>query len=251
MPSVGAGSSRDTLFTSLNPPDLAASYLALDRSVSNETSITLNGTVTNNGRETLANVPVTIHDESGSIFETTIASLAIGESATVDTTLATPAGNEYRFTLIVDPGDTLGEPDRSDNEFPIIVTLAQLQDGDNDGMANDWEELYFGTLDRDGDSDFDADGLSDRFEFLTQNNPADPSSTFPFTIESHPTEPDKVLISFPTIQGNIYRIQRTSDFTNWTNDSFHYGTGETISASADTQGDTGELNGFRILVGAQ
>lgn len=115
-------------------------------------------------------------------------------------------------------------------------------------MENAWEQLNFGTLERDGHGDLDGDGLTDAFEFLTLNDPLDESSKFPFTIEPHPTEPEKVLIQFPSAAGRIYRIQRTSDFITWTNDSFHLGTGDTLSVSTLGSTAPNQPSGFRISV---
>ncbi|MGK0240678.1 MAG: hypothetical protein ACI92G_004169, partial [Candidatus Pelagisphaera sp.] len=171
-----------------------------------------------------------------------------GESASVTTTINTPAGNEHRFTLAVDPANTLNEPDKSDNTFPLYLSLNQLKDSDGDGMENAWEELNFGTLDRDGRGDLDGDNLSDVFEFLTLNDPLDETSKFPFTITQHPTDPEKVLISFPSAAGRIYRIQRSTDFINWTNDSFNLGTGESLSVSTLGSITPNQPSGFRISV---
>jgi len=44
-------------------------------------------------------------------------------------------------------------------------------DTDGDGMPDEWELQYFGTLDRDGSGDFDGDGLSDLDEYLKGRDP--------------------------------------------------------------------------------
>ena len=236
---------NNTATSDLHPADLAASYFTWDRDVSDETTVTLVGTITNNGATAQMDIPVQISDESGVLYTTSIATLDPGESQDITTTLTNLSESEYRFTLTLDPEQTLAEPDRGDNAFPLYLVLRQLKDSDGDGMENAWEELHFGTLERDGRGDFDADGLSDAFEFITQNDPLDPKSKFPFTIEPHPADPSKVLIRFPSLQGRIYRIQRSSDFSNWTNDSFHLGTGQTISVAMDP------ANGVRVQIGLQ
>ncbi len=71
--------------------------------------------------------------------------------------------------------NTLNEPDRSDNEFPLYLSLNQLKDAD--GIGNAWKQLHFGPLDRDGRDDLDGDGLNEVFEFLKLNDPLDESST--------------------------------------------------------------------------
>jgi len=59
------------------------------------------------------------------------------------------------------------------------------------------------------------------------------------------------LIAYATT-GRTYRIQRTSDFINWTNDSFHLGTGDILSVSTSSQSvlqnPKSSLSGFRVLV---
>ncbi|OQX00412.1 MAG: hypothetical protein BWK80_61845 [Desulfobacteraceae bacterium IS3] len=47
-----------------------------------------------------------------------------------------------------------------------VITITRA-DSDKDGMADYWELKYFGNLYRDGNGDFDGDGVSDRDEYLT------------------------------------------------------------------------------------
>ena len=59
------------------------------------------------------------------------------------------------------------------------------------------------------------------------------------------------MIAYATT-GRIYRIQRSSDFINWTNDSFHLGTGDILSVSTSSESDTqnleSRLSGFRVSI---
>lgn len=53
-----------------------------------------------------------------------------------------------------------------------VLTPSNLTiDSDFDGLSDYWENLYFGTLDRDGSGDFDMDGLLDRDELRFGYNP--------------------------------------------------------------------------------
>ncbi len=52
------------------------------------------------------------------------------------------------------------------------LTIRSLSDSDGDGMKDDWERHYFGSLDRDGTGDYDGDGLSDLAEFLQGKDPS-------------------------------------------------------------------------------
>ena len=72
----------------------------------------------------------------------------------------------------------------SDNEIHIFVVTAyntrNLESGysnevstdeDGDGMADHWENTYFGELTHDGNADGDGDGLDDRGEFQNKTDP--------------------------------------------------------------------------------
>ena len=54
--------------------------------------------------------------------------------------------------------------DADGNESVYSDEVFYSPDTDDDGMADAWELLYFGNLDRDGTSDWDNDGLSDLIE---------------------------------------------------------------------------------------
>lgn len=54
-----------------------------------------------------------------------------------------------------------------------VLIICDIGDTDCDGMDDQWELDYFGTLDRDGTGDFDGDGISDLDEFLNGTDPAD------------------------------------------------------------------------------
>src|SRR5262249_13943652 len=65
--------------------------------------------------------------------------------------------------------------DYNETRDVFVATIGDLDD-DRDGMDDDWEMAFFGTLDRDGSGDFDGDGRNDRDEFRLGTNPSDPSS---------------------------------------------------------------------------
>ncbi len=46
-----------------------------------------------------------------------------------------------------------------------------VKDSDNDGLPDDWEMFYFGTLDYDGNDDNDGDGVSNLDEYNADTNP--------------------------------------------------------------------------------
>jgi len=56
------------------------------------------------------------------------------------------------------------------------ITISSQTDTDNDGISDEWEIEYFGSLDRDGTGDFDGDGISDFEEYLKGTDPKDAES---------------------------------------------------------------------------
>jgi hypothetical protein len=67
----------------------------------------------------------------------------------------------------------------------VTIKVNTAKDTDGDGMDDEWEMRFFGTLDRDGTGDFDRDGISDLDEFLMSTDP---------TVSNHiPTTP--VIVS--------------------------------------------------------
>ncbi len=53
------------------------------------------------------------------------------------------------------------------DEVEVVATA----DSDNDGLADEWETIYFGNLSRNGDGDIDSDGVSDFQEYLDLTHP--------------------------------------------------------------------------------
>jgi hypothetical protein len=52
------------------------------------------------------------------------------------------------------------------------ATVAEtIVDSEPDGLPDYWEEFYFGDLSRDGEEDFDNDGIPDKFEWQARTNP--------------------------------------------------------------------------------
>jgi Tol biopolymer transport system component len=65
--------------------------------------------------------------------------------------------------------------DFNDDRDVFVLRLGGV-DSDGDGMDDDWEMAYFGTLARDGAGDFDGDGLTDHQEFLAGTDPTNSGS---------------------------------------------------------------------------
>src|SRR6266542_4122454 len=88
--------------------------------------------------------------------------------------------------------------------FALNLSVSPVTDFDGDGMDDGWEIQHFATLDRDGSGDFDSDGASDLFEFITGTDPKDPLSLFRGQIILSSAGS---TISWPATPGKAYRVE--------------------------------------------
>jgi hypothetical protein len=106
----------------------------------------------------------------------------------------------------------------------LVITPLKDQDGD---QIPDQEELENGTNPALADSD--QDGQNDYFEtFLTGTNPLSGSSRFQPDLSF---EQGMVQVTFPSLSGRFYEIEKSIDLQNWTSEAGLTGTGkrETVS----------------------
>jgi Tol biopolymer transport system component len=90
-------------------------------------------------------------------------------------------------------------------------------DTDHDGLDDDWEVTYFNSLSRDGSGDFDADGVSDRDEFLAGTNPTANASVFR-VLTVVPAGGGGTLVLWIGNPNRTYRVEYKDDLdaTDWT-----------------------------------
>jgi Tol biopolymer transport system component len=113
----------------------------------------------------------------------------------------------------------------------LFVLKLSAGDTDDDGMDDDWEIVYFSTLDRDGTGDFDNDGVTDKDEFLAGTSPANNTSVFR-ALTVTPAAGGPTTILWPSAVGCRYMVQFKNSVSDptWTNfNAIIPGTGGTAS----------------------
>ncbi len=117
---------------------------------------------------------------SSSYWSVVVRDLLLGTSnwiGSASANLSVPAPSPDGRTLAISSvANDLAPGDYNDKRDVFILQLGV--DTDGDGLDDDWEAAYFSTLARDGDGDFDSDGLSDRAEFLAGTDPTNGGSVF-------------------------------------------------------------------------
>lgn len=107
----------------------------------------------------------------------------------------------------------LVEGDYNNTRDVFVVSLAGA-DLDADGLEDDWERAWFGTLARDGAGDFDGDGSIDAEEFRAGTGPTDTNSalrmlslgTTLFPPAFAPLQ-QQTVVTWSTVPGRTYRLQ--------------------------------------------
>jgi Tol biopolymer transport system component len=98
--------------------------------------------------------------------------------------------------------------------FQLNLAAPAITDSDDDNLDDAWEMVNFQTLARDGLSDFDGDGVSDVFEFLTGSNPADPASAFQVEVVYTGSDGPNPALAWPLALGKAYRVQFKNELTD-------------------------------------
>lgn len=102
----------------------------------------------------------------------------------------------------------------TENQPLIFSGNYSFADSNQNGISDEWEQYYFGSLINNPDSDSDGDGMSNYGEFIAGTNPNDSASAL--CIKSVIVFSDRIAITISTTPGRGYRILTSQDFVNWT-----------------------------------
>ena len=86
-------------------------------------------------------------------------------------------------------------------------------DTNNNGVPDDWELFYFGSLDVvTEDSDFDGDGQTDVEEYIAGTDPTDPESFFWIhDMDIVPGFPSVFVLRWNSVSNRLYQVERVLD----------------------------------------
>lgn len=99
-----------------------------------------------------------------------------------------------------------------------VDTSVPCVDSDRDGLCDEWEIRYFGTLDAtDGTTDFDGDGLTELQEFKGGSSPIDASDPTPqaepLVLRPQRGPNSSIVVEWRRLPGRSYEIQGTKSLS--------------------------------------
>jgi hypothetical protein len=96
-----------------------------------------------------------------------------------------------------------------------VEVIVLSDDVDGDDVSDTWERSYgLDATVADGNADADADGSSNRAEFLAGTNPLLASSGFRAGSISSPNA-TQLKLTFDSVPGRIYQLQHSDQLTGW------------------------------------
>ncbi len=87
------------------------------------------------------------------------------------------------------------------------------QDADGNGIADIWEQEFFGTHGVNPSHDNDGDGANNMMEFVAGTIPTDPKSSFRLSLRH---QVGGMSLSIPTVVGRTYRVWGRDSLSNQT-----------------------------------
>lgn len=131
----------------------------------------------------------------------------------------------------------------------IFVLRLSAEDSDQDGMDDDWEMAFFGSLSRDGTGDFDQDGVVDVAEFKAGTNPTNKAAILR-AISVASIFGGTATVFWSSVPGRTYQVQYKDDLAEngWNQlPETVIATGSTASQLDDTAG-TNNRRFYRVML---
>lgn len=103
------------------------------------------------------------------------------------------------------------------SQYPLLdlegAVVRTGLDSDADGLADDWEQFYFGQLGAGATNSFTGDGISNLAKYVAGTNPTDSADNFRLLSTWH--QPGVAEVCFNFAPGRQYSVQWSEDLQHW------------------------------------
>ena len=109
--------------------------------------------------------------------------------------------------------NTLADP----SQYPLLdlegAVVRASMDGDADGLPDDWENFYFGSLLDGATNSYAGDGVSDLAKYLARTDPTNPAHNF--RLLSVQPQSGGTELHFTFAPGRLYTLHWSDDLEHW------------------------------------
>lgn len=193
-------------------------------------------------------------DTGATLAEISVSQLAPGQSMDIpfDLPQGSHAEGDRAYVLVIDEEELVEDIDRENNEAPFSLNL--WIDDDGDGIPR-WWELANGMSDDNAEDallDLDGDGFTALEEFLAGTNPQDVASRLLLSnvqdFDPASGTPWKFTVSWPSVSGRIYRLERSLDLHNWQTVEENLEPTPPLNTIVDEEAPNGGKMFYRVIV---
>jgi len=157
-------------------------------------------------------------------------------------------GADGRTVVFQSFANDLVPADYNETRDVFVLHLGGI-DSDGDGMDDDWEMAYFGTLTRDGRGDFDGDGQTDLQEFLAGTDPTNQGSALR-VLTLAPLGGSGTRLLWSAAPGKTYQAQFKDQLgdADWTNLPGLIMANGTTASTTDPGAGQGSQRFYRVVL---